>query len=85
MTLRSKIPSLSGNEQMMARLALALLIMPHGDPAPDDLAPELAAKLDGISLADLPDARAKIRAAMAIAPAGWDAPMLADGVKRAFL
>lgn len=85
MTLRSKLSSLSGNEQMMALLALALLVMPHGDPAPDDLTPELANTLNGISLSDLADARAKVRAAMALAPAGWDAPALADGVKRAFL
>jgi Ca-activated chloride channel homolog len=84
-TLRGKIASLSGNEQILARVALAMLVMPHGDPAPDGLAPEIAASLDGLSLADLTTARAKVRAALGLAPAGWDGGMLAGAVKRAFL
>jgi hypothetical protein len=85
MTLRSKIPSLSGNEQAMALLALAMLVMPHGDPAPDGLAPDLATKLEGLSLADVTETLARVRAAMAIAPPGWDVSPLAQGIKRAFL
>ncbi len=85
MTLRSKIPSLSGNERAMALLALALLIMPHGDPAPDGLASDLATKLEGLSLSDLSETRTKVRAAMAMAPSGWDASPLAQGIKRTFL
>lgn len=85
MTLRSKSPSLSGNEQAWALLALALLVMPHGDPAPDGLGAEIVALLEGISLADLAETRAKIRAALALVPAGWDSSVLAQGIKRAFL
>jgi hypothetical protein len=85
MTLRSKIPSLSGNEQTMALLAFALLVMPHGDPAPDGLASDIATKLDGISVSDLSETRAKVRAAMAMAPAGWDVSPLVQGIKRTFL
>jgi hypothetical protein len=85
MTLRSKIPSLFGNEQTMALLAFALLVMPHGDPAPDGLASDIATILEGISVADLSETRAKVRAAMAMAPAGWDVSPLAQGIKRTFL
>lgn len=85
MTLRSKIASLSGNDQIMARMTLALLLMPHGDPAPEGLAPEIASQLEGLSLADLPAARLKVRAALALAPAGWDSGLLAEGIKRSFL
>lgn len=84
-TLRSKIPSLSGNEQALALLALALLVMPHGDPAPDGLAADLATNLAGISLTDLSETRKKVRAVMAAAPPGWDVSPLAHGVKRTFL
>lgn len=85
MTLRSKIASLSGNDQIMAKMTLALLLMPHGDPAPDGLAPEIATQLEGLSLADLPAARSKIRAALGLVPAGWDTDPLAAGIKRGFL
>ncbi|MBK9262612.1 MAG: FHA domain-containing protein [Polyangiaceae bacterium] len=85
MTLRSKLPSLSGNEQLLARLALALLVMPHGDPAPEGLPAEMAAKLEGLSLSDLPEARAKVRSVLAIAPSGWDGSPLAMSIKQAFL
>jgi hypothetical protein len=85
MALRGKIPGLSGNEQVMALLALALLVMPHGDPAPDGLASNVATLLEGISLTDLSETRTKVRAAMAMAPAGWDVSPLAQGLKRTFL
>jgi Ca-activated chloride channel family protein len=85
MTLRSKIPSLSGNEQTLALLALALLVVPHGDPAPDGLAANLAANLAGLSLTDLSETRTKVRAVLALAPPGWDVSPLAQGIKRTFL
>lgn len=85
MTLRSKIAGLSGNDQLLAHLTLALLLMPHGDPAPEGLAAEIAATLEGLSLADLPAARSKIRAALGLAPAGWDHDLLAAAIKRSFL
>ena len=85
MTLRSKLASLSGNDRTMALLTLAILVMPHGDSAPEGLAAEMVAKLEGISLADLSETRAKIRAAMASAPSGWDASPLAAQIKKTFL
>jgi hypothetical protein len=85
MTLRGKIAGLSGNDQRLAQMTLALLLMPHGDPAPEGLAPEITAMLEGLSLADWPAARSKIRAALGFAPAGWDNDPLTAGIKRAFL
>ncbi len=85
MTLRSKASGLSGNDKTMALLAWAMLVMPHGDPAPDDLPSDLAGALEGVSLTDLSATRAKIRTALALLPAGWDSPLLAGGIKRSFL
>lgn len=85
MTLRSKVSSLSGNEHVFALLALALLVMPHGDPAPEGLSGDIAAQLEGISLVDVADVRAKVRAALALLPAGWNASSLAGGIQRSLL
>jgi Ca-activated chloride channel family protein len=85
MTLRGKVSGLSGNDKTMALLAWAMLVMPHGDPAPDDLPSYLATALEGISLADLSAAQGRIRSALTLLPSGWDTPPLAGGIKRSLL
>jgi Ca-activated chloride channel family protein len=84
-TLRGRLSGLSGDAQVLAALAIALLTMPHGDPAPDGLPSALAAALGGISLSDLPAARQAIKAALAKAPAGWNAGPVAGAIAKAFL
>lgn len=85
MTLRGKVSGLSGNDKTMALLAWAMLVMPHGDPAPDDLPSYLATALEGISLTDLSSAQSRIRSALTLLPSGWDAPPLAGGIRRSLL
>lgn len=84
-TLRGRAGSLSGNDRVIALLAVALLTMPHGDPAPEGLPAQIAAKLGDLSLQDLQGARVKIRAALAAAPAGWSSSTLAGEVQKVFL
>lgn len=83
-TLRKNLPGLSGPARDFALLALALLTMPHGEDAPEGLAPQIAAALSGISLVDLPAARAKIASALAALP-GFPNASLAVEIKRVFL
>src|SRR5262249_10184534 len=45
--LKSRLPSLSAEDLVLCALALAILQMPHGEPAPSELPPELAACLTG--------------------------------------
>jgi len=83
-TLKSKASSFSGHDKLFALLALALLTMPHGDDAPEGLPEAMARALEGISLADLPSAQAKISAAFAALPGAPGAPLAAQ-IKRVFL
>ncbi|MDI3281737.1 FHA domain-containing protein [Polyangium sp. 15x6] len=84
-TLRGKLAGLSSEDKLLALLALALLTMPHGDPAPGGLPAPIAAALAGISLADRPSATGKIGVALGHLPSGWAEKPLAAEVKRVFL
>jgi Ca-activated chloride channel family protein len=85
LTLRGRAGGLSGNDRLLALLAVALLTMAHGDPAPEGLPAQIADDLADLSLQDLQGARAKIRAALAAAPAGWSSSALASEVQKVFL
>ncbi|TKC98504.1 VIT domain-containing protein [Polyangium fumosum] len=84
-TLRGKLGGMSAEDKHLALLALALLTMPHGDPAPEGLPAPIAASLTGLSLTDRPGAAAKIGAALGHLPSGWADKPLAAEVKRVFL
>ncbi|MDC3953017.1 VIT domain-containing protein [Polyangium jinanense] len=87
-TLRGKLAGLSSEDKhlaLLALLALALLTMPHGDPAPEGLPAPIAAALAGISLADRPSAAGKIGVALGHLPSGWAEKPLAAEIKRVFL
>jgi len=59
-TLRGKLASLKDDPRILAATTIALLTMPHGDPAPDELPSSLASELAGVTLADLPKLRIAI-------------------------
>jgi hypothetical protein len=84
-TLKSRLPSLSGDTRTFAALALALLAVAAGEAAPQELPPAIASTLASLSTADLLAARAVVRAALAAAPAGWRSPGLANEIAVAFL
>ncbi|MDI1479469.1 VIT domain-containing protein [Polyangium sp. y55x31] len=84
-TLRGKLAALSAEDKPLALFALALLTMPHGDPAPEGLPAPIAAALAGISLADRKGAAGKIHAALGHLPSDWASRPLAAEVKRVFL
>ena len=84
-TLRGKSAGLSEKDKRLAVFALALLTMPHGDAAPGDLPPAIAAALAGISLGDQKGAADKVALALGHLPADWAVHPLAAEVKRVFL
>src|SRR5262249_13133368 len=81
--LKGKLTT-SGDAQVIAALALALLVIPAGEAPPAELPAPLAAALAGPPPPALPAARAAVRAALLAAPASWRAHPLAADVARAF-
>lgn len=82
--LKSRLGSLTGAEQALAALALAMLRIGSGEELPKELPTELGAILDGASLADAAALRSLLRSALDKAPA-WKRSSLAQAIADAFL
>lgn len=83
--LRTKLLLVTGAERTWAALALALLVIPNGDPVPAELPTGVASLLAGFSLADLKAARLTVLKSLTRAPDGWAANPVAREIRRTFL
>jgi len=84
-TLRAKVASLAGHEAVWARLAVALLTVPHGIE-PEGLDAGLAASVRAVVLTDAGSRRsAAVRATLGLVPSGWDASARAAETRRRLL
>jgi len=83
-TLRARLPSLSGDEAVWARVAVALLTAPHG-AEPEGLAPALDVAARALATNEPNTLRARVIALLDLAPAGWDAAPRAAATRRALL
>lgn len=83
-TLRARVDALSGEEQSWARLAVALLTVPHGaEPEGLDAAQATAAR--AVRIGDTNGLQRSVIALLALAPPGWDAGARAAAIRRALL
>jgi len=83
-TLRKRLPTFKSAELAWAALALAVLLVPYGDPVPFELPPAIAGAFGTPKHGDESGLRAALRAALKAAPPGWDAHPLAAEAHEVF-
>ncbi len=83
-TLQARIHTAQEDDKLLCALGLALLRMPHKEPAPAELPQAYAAVLQGHSFDDLPALSAAVQKCIAQAPTGWWQTSLAQRIQQGF-
>ncbi len=83
-TLRGRLVTLHGDEAVWARVAIALLTVPHGIE-PVELDPALEAAVRRVDLHETRALREEVIAVVTLCPPGWDASPRAAQIWRRFL